>query len=218
MLKLHSTTWEETVESIRKMHLGSLNPESVTESDWENAFNMLVASIEDERKANPYFAPELSNLTDETGIAYNFADILEDYFDHLEEINAWDGVIDSCDKILKLFSWHEAMPSEYMYRKGNALQKAGRLEEAEAFGKEWLSKYPDDLYAGASNAFLLLSMGRIDEAEALTEKYMSDDLVCDDKSSTLFMAAYRLYEMTDNINAKKRVEQKMAEYNELMNK
>lgn len=217
MLNLHSKQWPETIEEVRKMHLGALNG-NVSTTEWRHAFDMLISAVKDERLENTFFAPEIINLTEETGISYDFEDILEEYFDHLEDVKEWDTIISSCDSLLDLFSWHEVKPSEYMYRKGNALLKSGQLDEAESFGAKWLSDYPDDLYGAASNAFLKITMGKLDEAEALTEKYMSPDLVCNDKTETLFMAAYRLYEMTDNINAKKRVEQKMAEYNALISK
>jgi len=217
MKSLTSTTWAATSEKIRKCHLSLLSDGGNT-ADWVDAFDSLIDSIKDERKLDPAFSPELGMLTKATGITYDFADILEEYFDHLEESNEWEKVISSCEKIIDLFKWESALPSEYMFRKGNALEKSGRYEEAEAFGKEWLEKYPTDLYGAASNTFLLLELGRVDEAEAITEKYLRDDLICNDDSNTLYMAAYRLYEMTENINAKQRVEKKMAEYQELINK
>jgi len=218
MKKLCSNTWQDTAEAMRKCHLSALSQQEVTLADWKKAFDMLIISIEEERTENKFFSPELANLTEETGCDYDFADILEDYFDYLEDADAWADVIASSEKMLKLFAWESKKPSEYMYRKGNALQKLERYEEAEAFGNEWMEKYPDDLYASASNAFLYLSQGKLDEAKAITEKCLSDELICDNTNDTLFMAAYRLYEMTDNINAKQRVEKKMAEYNAMMNK
>jgi len=214
--ELKSSSWEATMEAIRKCHLSELNPDSINAGDWKVAFDMLVASIKDERKLNPAFAKELKMLTEDSGSSYEFGDILEEYFDMLEEEKDWDDVVASCDALVSLFAWEDVMPSEYMFRKGNALEKAGKLAEAEAFGKEWIEKYPTDLYAAASNVFLMIEMKKLDEAEALTAKYLRDDLVCNNDTDTFFMAAYRLYEKTENINAKQRVEKKMAEYQEMM--
>ena len=50
------------------------------------------------------------------------------------------------------------------------------------------------------------------KAEEITKKYLRDDLICDNTTDTFFMAAYRLFEITENINAKQRVEKKMQEY------
>lgn len=213
---LKSSLWSTVNEQMRKCHLSTVMPENAGDSDWEETFKMLVLAINEERKLNLAFAEELSDLSEDTGNIYGFEDILEEYFDHLEEHEKWDAVIASCDSMISLFKWESKIPSEYMFRKGNALEKSGRYEEAEKFGEEWLAKYPYDLYAAASNVFLKIELKKYDEAEALTEKYLRDELVCDDTSDTFFMAAYRLYEITDNINAKSRVMQKMAEYQELI--
>lgn len=212
---LKSTLWPQAVEMMRKCHLSNVMPEQASEADWETAFDLLVNAINDERKLDPAFAEELADLTGQTGNVYGFEDILEEYFDHLEEHEKWDNVISSSEKIISLFKWNNKLPSEYMFRKGNALEKSKKFEEAEAFGKEWLDEYPYDLYAAASNVFLKIELKKFDEAQEITEKYLRDELVCDNTSDTFFMAAYRLYEMTDNINAKTRVMQKMNEYQQL---
>lgn len=218
MKNLTSNTWKKAVESMRKCHVSLVGAQKASIEDWSKAFQLLAIAIQEEKTISPYFAPELSQLTEDTGCDYDFSDILEEYFDYMEEMEQWDEVIASCDAILEMFDWEKEMPSEYMFRKGNALMKDGRLQEAEAFGKDWLAEYPKDCYAAASNVFLLITMGELEEAEKLTEEYLGEDLVCDNTNDTLFMAAYRLYEMTDNIYAKQRVEKKMAEYNAIVNK
>ncbi len=210
--QLKSPSWADTMEAIRVCHLSMLTPDCNDSIKWKNAFEMLCASIKDERKLDPAFATELIVLTEETGVSYDFADILEEYFDYLEDKGNWDDVVSSCDELIALFKWENTYPSQYMFRKGNALMKAGKLSEAESFGAEWLKLYPTDLYAAASNVFLKTELGKFDEARELTEKYLRDDLLCDDNSNTFYMAAYRLYELTDDINAKRRIETKMAEY------
>jgi len=212
---LKSSLWPDVNEAMRKCHLSTVMPEKASEADWKSAFDLLVLAITDERKLNPAFAEELSSLSAETGNTYGFEDILEEYFDHLEEHEEWDEVIVSSEKMISLFKWNSKLPSEYMFRKGNALEKSKRFDEAEKFGDEWLAKYPYDLYAAASVVFLKIELKKWDEAEKITEKYLRDELVCDDTNDTFFMAAYRLFEITDNINAKNRVMQKIAEYQQL---
>ena len=212
---LRSPLWPDVNEKMRKCHLSTVMPDEASEADWETAFDLLVLAIKDERKMNPAFAEELTELTDETGNVYGFEDILEEYFDHLEENGKWDKVISSCETMVSLFKWEHKLPSEYMFRKGNALEKSQRYDEAQTFGLKWLEKYPQDLYAAASNVFLMLELKKYDEAQALTEKYLRDELVCDNTSDTFFMAAYRLYELTENINAKERVMKKMTEYQQM---
>lgn len=214
--ELKSSSWGTTMEAIRACHVSKLRPDSVDVKAWKDAFEKLMASIKEERKLNPAFARELSSLTEDSGAAYDFEDILEEYFDTLEDARDWDDVVASCDEIVENFVWEKNLPSQYMFRKGNALEYAGKLEEAEAFGKEWLKLYPTDLYAAASNVYLMLNLKKYDEAEALTEKYLRDDLVCSDETDTFYMAAYRLFELTDNINAKQRIEKKMADYQNFM--
>lgn len=215
---LKCTLWPDVNEAMRKCHLSRVNPASVKEDDWKVAFDLLILAIKEERKLNPSFAAEISELSDATGNEYGFEAILEEYFDHLEEHEEWEEVIASADKIISLFKWEKKLPSEYMFRKGNALEKSKRFDEAEKFGEKWLSEYPYDLYAAASNVFLKIELGKIKEADELTKKYLRDDLQCDNTNDTFFMAAYRLYEITDDINAKQRVEKKMAEYNAMINK
>ncbi len=213
---LVAKSWTATIEKIRQCHLSLIGTVNATTSEWKEAFDSLLNSINEERKVHPEFAPEIPDLTTATGSTYDFADIFEEYFDHLEDKHAWQIVIDSCDEILKAFQWKEKAPSEYMFRKGNALEKMGHIEEAGEFGEEWLKAYPDDLYAVASNIFLMVEMKRYEQADALLKKYLTDDLICDKDTDTFFMAAERLYEITDNINAKQRIAKKIAEYNEMI--
>lgn len=216
MNNLKSPSWPGAVEQMRKCHLSSIAQETADLKEWKNAFDLLVQVINEEREAEPLFSEEFEMLTEATGCDYDFCEILEEYFDFLEEKEAWEEVIASAETMMDLFAWTRVKPSEYMFRKGNALQKMNRLDEARAFGSQWLKEYPKDLYAAASNVFLLISMNQIDEAKAITEEYLGEDLICDKTTDTFFMAAYRLYELTDNIHAKQRVEKKMAEYNALL--
>ena len=211
---LQSSKWTDAVTKMKDAHLSLLNPDDAKVSSWVDAFNTLVKAIKEERSYDPAFSPELTDLDDATGNVYGFADILEEYFDFLEEHEAWDDVIESCEEMISLFKWENKMPSEYMFRKGNALEKSKKLDEAESFGAFWLEKYPTDLYAAASNVFIKAELGKTDDARAIAEKYLKDDLVCDEDSDTFFMAAYRLYELTDDINAKQRIEKKITEYRE----
>ena len=211
---LQSAKWQDAVTKMKDAHLSLLNPDDAKVSDWVDAFNTLVKAIKEERSFDPAFAPELVDLDEATGNVYGFKDILEEYFDFIEEHEAWDDVINSSEEMISLFKWDKKIPSEYMFRKGNALEKSKRLDEAEAFGSFWLEKYPTDLYAAASNVFIKAELGKMDEARAIADKYLKDDLICDDDSDTFFMAAYRLYELTDDINAKQRIEKKITEYRE----
>ena len=215
---LTATSWSKTIEQIRQCHLSLIGVTNASTENWKQAFDSLIKSIKEERVSYPEFATELKDLTEATGSTYDFSDILEEYFDHLEEKHAWQIIIDSCDELMPLFKWQSKAPSEYMFRKGNALEKMGHIDEAGEFGEEWLKKYPNDLYGVASNVFLMVEMKRFDQAEALIKKYLTDDLICDKTTDTFFMAAERLYEITDNINAKQRIEKKIAEYNMMIGK
>lgn len=209
---LSSKIWESAREQICKCHLSLLQESTDDVSAWKEAFDTLMSAIDDERSVTPFFAKELHLLTEETGFTYDFKDIFEEYFDFIEDKEQWLILIESCDRIMDQFEWEENCPSQYMFRKGNALQKMGRYKEAEDFGKEWLETYPEDLYAAASNAFLLISLGKKEEALKLTEKYLAKELICENHEDTVFMAAIRLFEMTDDAFAKSRVAKKIAEY------
>ena len=213
--ELKSKKWEETAKKMQACHLSLLNPDAANTADWRDAFETLVKAIKEERSYNPAFAPEVADLDEETGNTYGFYDILEEYFDFLEDKGDWDDVIASAEEMISLFKWEKKLPSDYMFRKGNALEKARRLNDAEDFGEYWLEHYPQDLYAAASNVFIKAEIGKLDEAEAITKKYLRDDLMCDDDSDSFFMAAYRLFELTNDINAKQRIEKKIAEYQEM---
>ena len=216
--ELKSQKWPEAIKKMHDCHLSLLNPDQAETSDWRNAFETLVRAIKEERSFDPAFAPEFSDLDEATETTYDFYDIMEEYFDFMEEKGEWNDVIESAEEMISLFKWEHKLPSEYMFRKGNALEKSGQLEEAEAFGEYWLKNYPQDLYAAASNVFLKSELGKTDEAMEITKKYLRDDLVCDKESDSFFMAAYRLFELTDDINAKQRIEKKIAEYQELLDK
>lgn len=209
---LTSKLWEGARDKIRKCHLSLLQDVTDDVSTWKDAFDTLLEAINDERKTNPMFAMEVHLLTQETGFTYDFEDIFEEYFDFIEQKEQWLILIESCDMMMEEFEWNSDKPSQYMFRKGNALQSLERYAEAEAFGKQWLELYPDDLYAAASNAFLLVELGKKEEALALTKKYLGEELVCENPEDTVFMAAVRLFEKTNNAFAKERVAKKIAEY------
>ncbi|MCR5499126.1 MAG: hypothetical protein K6F31_01885 [Acetatifactor sp.] len=213
--ELKSKKWEDAVSQMRSCHLSLLDPEKAKTADWKEAFNTLVKAIKEERSFNPAFAPEFCDLDRDTEDTYGFYDIMEEYFDFLEEKGDWEDVIASAEEMISLFKWEKKIPSEYMYRKGNALEKSHRLEEAEDFGEYWLSHYPQDLYAAAANVYIKAELGKLKEAEDITKKYLRQDLVCDNDSDTFFMAASRLFELTDNIDAKQRIEKKVLEYHNL---
>ena len=216
--ELKSKKWEPAIAQMHTAHLSLLNPDQAKTSDWTEAFWLLVKAIKEERSYDPAFAPEFADLDAATDTSYDFYDIMEEYFDFLEDQGDWDDVIESAEEMISLFKWEKKLPSEYMFRKGNALEKSRRLNDAEDFGEYWLSHYPQDLYAAASNVYLKCELGKTDEALEITKKYLHDDLICDKDTDSFFMAAYRLFELTDDINAKQRIEKKIAEYQEMLNK
>ena len=93
--ELKSKKWDDAVKKMQACHLSLLNPEAAKSADWKEAFNALVKAIKEERSYNPAFAPELSDLDEATENTYGFYDILEEYFDFLEEKEDWDDVIES---------------------------------------------------------------------------------------------------------------------------
>lgn len=212
---LSASSWHDTMEKIRKCHLSLIQETTANVKEWKEAFEALISSIKEERINYPEFAQELSDLTDSTGSSYAFNDILEEYFDYLEENKAWEIIIESSDTLINLFKWEAKYPSEYMFRKGDSLLKLDKLQEAKTFGEIWLKEYPNDLYAVASNVFLLITMGESEKALELTDKHLTRELKCNKTSDTFLMAAYRLYEITSDINAKQRIEAKIAAYNEM---
>lgn len=212
---LSASSWHDTMEKIRKCHLSLIQETTANVKEWKEAFDALISSIKEERINYPEFAQELSDLTDSTGSSYAFNDILEEYFDYLEENKAWEIIIESSDTLINLFKWEAKYPSEYMFRKGDSLLKLDKLQEAKTFGEIWLKEYPNDLYAVASNVFLLITMGESEKALELTDKHLTRELKCNKTSDTFLMAAYRLYEITSDINAKQRIEAKIAAYNEM---
>lgn len=205
--------WSFTLAQIQKCHLSLLNGDSKYDDSWNNAFNNLIVCIRNERKFNDSFAVDISFLTEETGISYDFVEIFEEYFDYLENNKEWDLVVVSAYNLLDTFIWKKTKPSEYLFRIGNAYLQENKLEEAQVFGKRWLEKYPNDLYGVASNAFLLAKLGKEKEALELTNKYLPDDLRCNNEDDSLFLAATRLFELTDDPYAKERINKKIFEYN-----
>lgn len=212
---LSATTWKQTMDKIRICHISHLLQNSPGVADWKEAFDLLINSIKEERLNYPDFAKEISDLTNETGSSYSFNDILEEYFDFLENTFSWNEVIDSCDKIIPLFKWEAKSSSEYKYRKGNALLKLKRTEEAKKFNEEWLKDFPDDLYAVTSNILLLISLGELAKALTLTELHLSNDLKCNRITDTFMTAANKLCELTEDENASQQLKEKITEYNKL---
>lgn len=218
MKELKSKLWPTVIENIRKCHLSTISGEGVEQDKWITAFDDIFVALYEERKLHSAFAPELGFLTEDIGISYDIQEVLEEYFDMLEDNNRWDDVVASCEKLLTSFVWRKTKPSQYYFRKGNALLKSGKIEEAKVFGEKWLKDFPNDLFAAASNSFLLLELGKEEEAGELARKYLGDEYKDKSAKDSVYMAAVRLLELTNGPWAKDRVAKKIAEYEDIRNK
>jgi len=182
------------------------------EDCWGKAYTILKRILKEGRDEQPGFAPELHILDDITDFRYDVMGWLEEYMNHLDEEDDYETLLKVCDELLFMFAWEKCSVSDLYCRRVTALAAMGRRGEAAAFCENWLAKSADDMQAVAACVYAQLAVGRVDDAKALIEQYISEGTVCTDKNDVVFFAARKTYDVLGDKKNRRRVDRILEAY------
>lgn len=91
-------------------------------SCWEQAFQLLMEIVREERTQNSNYAPELELLDDATDYEYD----IQRWLDEVEMRGNLKAVLNMCDNLLNKFEWSEYTGSDIRFRKTAAMAQLGQ--------------------------------------------------------------------------------------------
>lgn len=181
---------------------------------WNNAFSVLLDIISTGRERNPRFAREMYLLDDETEYKHDICGWVEDYLDEL----SLRGMFVECEaasrKVVDLFEWKEASPSELYFNIASALGYQEKFQEALSFCEEWYAKDETDTVAAAALIYARIGVKDWNKAEEIVKKYISEDGECTEENDIIYLAASALYKASGNKAMEKKMEKAIEAYEE----
>lgn len=196
-----------TAECYNGMAFGKLDLNS-----WNEAFEALISAIQEERSNNKNFAPEWSNVDDETEYQFDVDGWMEDYLDELGMRKQHEKCIEVCRKVISLFRWKEEDPDVFNVQIASTLAAEGKNKEALEFSEAWYQENMDSIPAATAVIYARLGMKDIAGAEAVVRNYITDDTPCTEENDILFIAAQTLYQVSGNKKENKKITKKLDQY------
>ena len=181
-------------------------------SCWQQAFELLMEIVREERAQNPNYAPELELLDDVTDYSYDIQGWLEDCLDEMEMRKNHTLVLNMCNSLLDMFGWSEYTGSDLRFRKASAMAQLGQKKEAADFCKKWIQKEPENIVAACAGVYAFIEVKAFEEADKLVEQFIPDKSQCSEENDMMFVAASTLYQVTGRKKEKKAVDKAMKEY------
>ncbi len=207
--------WNRFSKLTEKCYLNMIGAEE-DNSCWEQAFELLMEIVQEERVQDSTFASELEMLDDATDYEYVIQGWVEDCLDEIEMREEHKTLLYMCDKLLDMFGWPEYTGSDIKFRKTAAMAQLGKKKEAAEFCKKWLQKEPENIIAACAGVYAYIEIKDFSEAEKLVEYFIPDKSQCSEENDMMFVAAATLYQVTGRKKEKKVVEKAMKEYEEFL--
>lgn len=183
-------------------------------SCWEQAFELLMEIVREEREQSPNYAPELEVLDDVTDYEYDIQGWLEDCLDEMEMRENYKLVLNMCNSLLDMFGWPEYTGSDLRFRKAFAMTQLGQKKENADFCRKWIQKEPENIIAACAGVYAFIEVRAFGEAEKLVEEFIPDKSQCSEENDMMFVAASNLYQVTGRKKEKKIIDKAMKEYEE----
>lgn len=185
-------------------------------SCWEQAFELLIEMVREEREQNPNYASELELLDDATDYEYDIQGWLEDCLDEIEMRGNYKVVLNMCNNLLDMFVWPEYTDSDIKIRKAAAMAHLGQKKESADFCKMWIQKEPENIVAACAGVYAFIEVRAFEEAEKLVEQFIPDKSQCSEENDMMFVAASTLYQVTGRKKEKKVIDKAMDTYEEYL--
>lgn len=207
--------WNKFGKLTEKCYLNMIGAEK-DGSCWEQAFELLMEIIREEREQNPNYAPELELLDDATDYAYDIQGWLEDCLDEIDMRENYKALLNMCNSLLDMFGWPEYTDSDIKFRKAAVMARLGQKKEAVDFCEKWIQKEPENLIAACAGVYAFIEVKAFEEADKLVEQFIPDKTQCSEENDMMFVAASTLYQVTGRKKEKKIVEKALKTYEEYL--
>ncbi len=158
----------------------------------------------------------LYQVDEQTDFVYDVEGWLEDYLDELEVAGKFERLIADCEKLIGMFRWEEEKPSDLRFRVASALGELGKGEEGLAYCEGWYKEEEDNIFAATALVYARITMKDMEGAKKLVEKFIPEGTGCDDSNDIMFIAAQKLYGLTGDKKAKKRVDRLLDAYDDAL--
>lgn len=185
-------------------------------SCWEQAFELLMEIVREERAQNPNYSPELELLDDATDYVYDIQGWLEDCLDEIDMRENYKALLNMCNSLLDMFGWPEYTDSDIKFRKAAVMARLGQKKEAVDFCEKWIQKEPENLIAACAGVYAFIEVKAFEEADKLVEQFIPDKTQCSEENDMMFVAASTLYQVTGRKKEKRIVEKALKTYEEYL--
>ena len=185
-------------------------------SCWEQAFELLMEIVREERAQNPNYAPELELLDDATDYAYDIQGWLEDCLDEIDMRENYKTLLNMCNSLLEMFGWPEYTDSDIKFRKAAVMARLGQKKEAVDFCEKWIQKETENLVAACAGVYAFIEVKAFEKADKLVEQFIPDKTQCSEENDMMFVAASTLYQVTGRKKEKRIVEKALKTYEEYL--
>ena len=142
---------------------------------WNRAFETLAEIVEHGRKKYGDFAPELF--------------ILDDYMEFLEQEEEQEQLEKVCRKLLKLFAWEKASPSDIRFRLASSMLSLNKKKEAGDFCERWYGEDENDPAAAAALIYAWIADRRFKDAQKVVDFWMDKEGGYTEENAEVFGAA-----------------------------
>ena len=207
--------WEKYCDMAEQCYMESMVGKSSLET-WLETYDMLKEALLLEWKENPEFPREYDEvsweLEDELDCCCDMVGWLDDFFDELELFDAWDLVQEKAKEILHLFAWEEIRPDEFKLRIGKALLEQAKQQETLEYCQNWYEENENNWLAATALVSALTAIKDYEKAEALVEKFIGVETLCDDENELFFGNAQQLYEVQEKEEQARWIEEKINAY------
>lgn len=172
---------------------------------WNRAFETLVEIVERGRRKDGDFAPEISILDGSTDFMFDLKVWLDDYMELLEQEEDQEQLEKVCRKLLRLFAWKQASPSEIRFRLASSMLSLNKKKEAGAFCERWYGEDENDSAAATALIYARIADGRFKDAQKVVDFWMEKEDGYTDENAELLGAAAFLQQVSGNLNAGREV-------------
>ena len=156
---------------------------------WNQAFDTMAEIVENGRDEDQDFAPELFVLDKSRDFMFNLKVWLNDYMAMLEQEEEQEQLEKVCRKLLKLFAWEKASPSDIRFRLASSMLSLNKKKEAGDFCERWYGEDENDPAAAAALIYAWIADRRFKDAQKVVDFWMDKEGGDTEENAEVFGAA-----------------------------
>ena len=114
---------------------------------------------------------------------------LDDYMEFLEQEEEQEQLEKVCRKLLKLFAWEKASPSDIRFRLASSMLSLNKKKEAGDFCERWYGEDENDPAAAAALIYAWIADRRYKDAQKVVDFWMDKEGGYTEENAEVFGAA-----------------------------